>query len=71
MTTKSIMVLFAFRDVINIRYSESFMLSLTTSLWQKKAYGAFSRHMLLRGPVEAKDADRPPWLPQGLWLIQV
>jgi len=32
--------------------------------WQKKAYGAFSPHMLLCGSVEAKDADRPPWLPE-------
>ncbi|HEA23645.1 MAG TPA: hypothetical protein ENH87_22410 [Pricia antarctica] len=38
--------------------------SPTIVRWQKKAYGAFSPHMLLLGPVEAEDAGRPPWLPQ-------
>ena len=40
-------------------------MELTTVRRQKKAYGALSPYMLLRGPVEAKDADRPPWLPHG------
>jgi len=44
--------------------------SLTTVRWLKKACGAFSPHMLLRGPVEAKDADRPPWLPRDFRLTE-
>ncbi|HEA23643.1 MAG TPA: hypothetical protein ENH87_22400 [Pricia antarctica] len=51
--------------------SQNYGNRLITVRWQKKAYGTFSFHMLLRGPVEAGDADRPPWLPQGLWLKQV